>query len=174
MTAGGLLALDIATKTGWCYGRVPLRGATAIEAASSPPARPESGVLRVMTEAGGVGHFLAEFHFRLTRLLYDKRPAGLIIEAPLMPKMTSYETVRKLMSMAGIAEMLADQRGIRWRAVAQPASVKKHWTGKGNAKKDDMIAACRQRGWWVADDNEADALAIWDLGCHLYRKEMGK
>lgn len=78
------------------------------------------------------------------------------------------------MAMAGIAEMLADQRGIRWRAVAQPAAVKKHWTGRGNAKKPDMIVACRQRGWEVKDDNEADALAIWDLGCALYRMEMGR
>jgi Holliday junction resolvasome RuvABC endonuclease subunit len=174
MATGGLLALDIATRTGWAYGRVPLRGTTALEASAVRPPKPDSGIIRVLTEAGGLGHFLAEFEERLTGLLDDKRPGGLIIEAPLLPKLTSFETVCKLMSMAGIAQKVADQWRIRWRRIAQPASIKKHFAGKGNAKKPDMIAACRQRGWEVFDDNEADALAIWDLGCALYRKEMGR
>lgn len=169
--AGGLLALDIATRTGWAYGRVPVRGLSAIEAASLQPPQPESGVLRVLTQAGGVGHFLAEFHDRLDAMLAERRPGGLIIEAPILPKFTSFETVRKLMGMAGIAEMLADRRAIRWRAVAQPSAVKKHWTGKGNAKKPAMIAACEARGWTARDDNEADALALWDFGGALYRQE---
>ena len=32
--------------------------------------------------------------------------------------------------------------------------------GKGNASKDEMIGAMRQRGFQPGDDNEADALAI--------------
>jgi crossover junction endodeoxyribonuclease RuvC len=41
--------------------------------------------------------------------------------------------------------------------------IKKHWTGKGNAKKDAMMEAARARGFVVFDDNHADALAILDL-----------
>lgn len=41
--------------------------------------------------------------------------------------------------------------------------IKKFWTGKGNAKKDAMIAEARLRGYVPADDNEADALAILTL-----------
>jgi Holliday junction resolvasome RuvABC endonuclease subunit len=41
--------------------------------------------------------------------------------------------------------------------------VKKHWAGKGNAKKDEMIAAARARGFAPVDDNHADALAILSL-----------
>ena len=33
-------------------------------------------------------------------------------------------------------------------------------TGKGNADKQAMIAAMRERGFEPADDNEADAIAI--------------
>jgi hypothetical protein len=47
--------------------------------------------------------------------------------------------------------------------VPQPAGVgqiKKFWTGKGNATKDDMIAEARARGFDPVDDNEADALAL--------------
>jgi Holliday junction resolvasome RuvABC endonuclease subunit len=42
---------------------------------------------------------------------------------------------------------------------------KRHACGKGNASKDDVIAAMRARGFEPADDNEADAIAIllWAL-----------
>ena len=39
-------------------------------------------------------------------------------------------------------------------------TIKKHATGKGNAGKDEMIAAARSRGHYPKDDNEADALAL--------------
>lgn len=39
-------------------------------------------------------------------------------------------------------------------------TIKKHATGKGNAGKEEMILAVRQRGHSPSDDNEADALAI--------------
>jgi len=39
-------------------------------------------------------------------------------------------------------------------------TIKKSFTGKGNAGKDEMIAECRRRGFEPADDNEADAIAI--------------
>lgn len=38
--------------------------------------------------------------------------------------------------------------------------IKMAWTGKGNAKKDAMIAEARRRGYDPCDDNEADAIAI--------------
>lgn len=44
-------------------------------------------------------------------------------------------------------------------------AIKKGWTGKGNAKKDLMIAQAKLRGFSPADDNEADALAILSLAC---------
>ncbi|HNL88510.1 MAG TPA: hypothetical protein PKH05_05565 [Nitrospira sp.] len=39
-------------------------------------------------------------------------------------------------------------------------TIKKHATGKGNASKEDMIAAAQKRGHDPIDDNEADALAL--------------
>lgn len=38
--------------------------------------------------------------------------------------------------------------------------IKKAWTGRGTAKKDEMIAEARRRGFDPATDDEADALAI--------------
>lgn len=40
------------------------------------------------------------------------------------------------------------------------ATIKKDWTGKGNANKEAMIAECERRGFEPDDDNEADAIAI--------------
>lgn len=51
-------------------------------------------------------------------------------------------------------------------------TIKKFWTGKGNAKKDAMIAEAAARGFDVADDNEADALAL--LHCKLVEGGYGK
>ena len=44
-------------------------------------------------------------------------------------------------------------------------TIKKHATGKGNASKEDMIAAMVGMGYQVTDDNVADALALlhWAL-----------
>ena len=41
--------------------------------------------------------------------------------------------------------------------------IKRFWTGKGNAKKDDMMAEAARRGFAPRDDNEADALALFHL-----------
>lgn len=49
-------------------------------------------------------------------------------------------------------------------------AIKKHWTGKGNAKKEEMIAAAKAKGFAPADDNHADALAILSLACKLERQ----
>ena len=39
-------------------------------------------------------------------------------------------------------------------------TIKRHATGKGNAAKEEVIAAIRARGFDPKDDNEADALAL--------------
>lgn len=52
-----------------------------------------------------------------------------------------------------------DEHGIPWQGVPV-GEIKKFWTGKGNASKDEMIAEARRRGYDPADDNEADAIAI--------------
>ena len=53
-------------------------------------------------------------------------------------------------------------------------TIKKHATGKGNASKDEMVAAARLRGHAPTDDNEADALAIlhWAIQIHHDGQEV--
>ena len=40
-------------------------------------------------------------------------------------------------------------------------TIKKTFTGNGNASKDDMINVCREFGYDPKDDNQADAIAIY-------------
>ena len=42
-------------------------------------------------------------------------------------------------------------------------TIKKHITGKGNAPKEDVIAAVKNKGFLPIDDNEADSLALLDF-----------
>jgi Holliday junction resolvasome RuvABC endonuclease subunit len=57
-----------------------------------------------------------------------------------------------------------EQRSLPYQGVPV-GTIKRFATGKGNADKQAMIAAVRERGFEPADDNEADAIAIllWAL-----------
>lgn len=54
-----------------------------------------------------------------------------------------------------------EEHGIPYEGVPV-GTIKKHFTGSGNANKDRMIAECKARGYLPCDDNEADAIAIFD------------
>lgn len=56
-------------------------------------------------------------------------------------------------------EIFCDVNRIRLEQ-ASVTTVKKHWTGRGNAAKDDMVDEARRRGFKPVDDNAADSLAI--------------
>jgi hypothetical protein len=58
----------------------------------------------------------------------------------------------------------AEQRGVPYQGVPV-GTIKRYATGKGNAGKDAVMAAVRERGFTPSDDNEADAIALllWAL-----------
>jgi Holliday junction resolvasome RuvABC endonuclease subunit len=56
-------------------------------------------------------------------------------------------------------EMVAGQHNVKLLPVGV-GTIKKHWTGNGAAKKDEMIAEAKKRGFRPSTDNAADALAI--------------
>jgi hypothetical protein len=66
----------------------------------------------------------------------------------------------------------AELRGVPYQGVPV-GTIKRFFSGKGNAPKEAMIAAARARGFSPADDNEADAIAIllWAIetngGCRM-------
>ncbi len=52
-----------------------------------------------------------------------------------------------------------EQEGIPYQGIPV-GTIKKHITGKGNASKQSVIDAVKDRGHMPTDDNEADAIAI--------------
>lgn len=60
-----------------------------------------------------------------------------------------------------MVERLAARYRVVLASVAVP-TVKKHWTGSGRAKKEDMMAQAKARGFRPDSHNAADALAILD------------
>jgi Holliday junction resolvasome RuvABC endonuclease subunit len=66
--------------------------------------------------------------------------------------------------LQGVIMMWCEENGIEFKGVS-PSEVKKYATGKGNAKKDDMMAVARLM--WpdieLEDDNHADALFILSM-----------
>lgn len=66
--------------------------------------------------------------------------------------------------MQGIIKQFCDERDIPYRGYS-PSEIKKHATGKGNASKEDMIAAAKRKFIQInlVDDNHADALWVLDL-----------
>ena len=77
--------------------------------------------------------------------------------------------------LIAVIELWADFRGVRVEGV--PVSTLKKWaTGKGNAKKDLMVAVAKSRwpGQNIKDDNQADALHILDWVCVEVLKRRSK
>ena len=56
-------------------------------------------------------------------------------------------------------EAFCGAKDIPMYPVAVP-TIKKFWTGAGNAKKERMIESAKERGFHPVDDNHADALAL--------------
>ena len=84
-------------------------------------------------------------------------------------------TTLKLQGLCYHTELIGWARGIICRQV-HVAHWKKAFTGNGMASKAKaratggvypVILACRQRGWQVRDDNEADALGLFVYACGL-------
>jgi Holliday junction resolvasome RuvABC endonuclease subunit len=102
--------------------------------------------------------------------------------APLSLDLVAYEEVRHHAGVdaahiyGGIVSVLQSWcETLKIPYTALPVgTIKKHATGKGNAKKDAMLAAARERwpGQMVADDNQADALWIMDLAVKQYGKAV--
>ncbi len=61
--------------------------------------------------------------------------------------------------LLAILTEFCEERSIPYSGVPVQ-TIKRSWTGKGNASKDDMIRVAVEHGYDVTDDNEADAIAI--------------
>ena len=138
-----ILALDIATKTGWATETAG--GVWGLE-----PNRGESIGMRVVRFKAKVIELI---DLEDIDLIVYERPAGRNTRAI----MTQSE-------MIGVLIDLCEDRGINY-ACYSAGEIKKHATGKGNANKDMMVQHAKDK--WkdktIIDDNHADALWLLDL-----------
>ena len=138
-----ILALDLGTTMGWA-----LRNAGVIQHGfiSFKGHRYEGGGMRYLR----FGRWLSEV------------AASAEVSAVYFEEVRRHAGVDAAHVYGGLLATLTawcESRDIPYQGVPV-GTIKKHATGKGNASKEQVIAAMRALGHPVADDNEADALAL--------------
>ncbi len=156
-----ILALDVATKTGWFNG---VAGGTW----DFKLKRDESAGMRLL-----------RFRSKLQEVITLDRPELVVFEQ------TAGRFKSALIVQAeihGVMKTVLDDDGIPYKSYAATA-IKKFATGKGNAKKDAMIRSCVEKlGITPVDDNHADAIWLYKIAQEDYKfvgsenrdKEQGK
>lgn len=140
-----ILALDLGTTTGWA-----LRGFDSLITSgtvSFKPGRYDGGGMR---------------YLRFTNWLTEIDRLSGPIEAIYFEEVRRHAGTDAAHVFGGLLAVLTswgELRGVPYQGVPV-GTIKKFLTGKGNANKDAMITAARERGFSPADDNEADAIAI--------------
>lgn len=148
-----VLSLDCSTSVGWAF--FPAHGAP-----------PRCGTWKAPGSWSPEDYgprFLA-FHDWLADMLTTFEPDVLAFESPVLPRgsmslQTTEHTLRLLIGMAAIAELVAQLREVTCVEV-NVATAKKALAGNGRADKGDMLAAANARGFAVRDHHQADACAV--------------
>ena len=149
--------------------------------------RAVAGPFRAGKTNAAAGEVLNLFRDWLEERCRELQPRWIAFEAPYVPQVTparvrsasghavwtmpsrrtpiNIHTLRRLISLCGLVEMVAHQHRIECREEL-PTKITQSFTGHGNwagreNKKKATIRMCEVYGWPVANDNEADALALW-------------
>ena len=148
-----ILALDLGTQTGWAL--LDRDGDISSGTEGFKPQRFEGGGMR---------------YLRFKRWLTELKQAVDGLDAVYFEEVRRHAGIDAAHAYGGFMAHLTawcEHHQIPYQGVPV-GTIKKHATGKGNASKDEMVAAARLRGHMPADDNEADALAIlhWAIQIH--------
>lgn len=136
-----LLALDIATKTGW-------KTETASGTWDLKPNRGESESMRVVRFRSKVKDMVG---MESIDIIAYERPAGM-----------HKSSIMVASEMVGVLKLLCEE--LKLNLCCYSANeIKKFATGKGNAGKPQMIEAAIKLGFNPADDNEADAIHLYNM-----------
>lgn len=159
-----VLALDTSTHTGWAH-------------CSDVPGRPRFGTLDLPGwRRESIGRSYAKLHEFLDVKITAHGITHLVIERPLTVHAHAQDTGKNadlaaaLLGFVAVSECVASLKGIRCH-VESPQTVRKHFVGNGRPvdPKLAVVARCKQLGWKVCDDNQADALATWDYARAMLR-----
>jgi crossover junction endodeoxyribonuclease RuvC len=147
-----ILALDLASRTGWAVG-------------DASDARPASGSIRFATPGAslsavycGCRQWLSDF------VVADPEICLIVFEAPMTPQhmagFTAAHIIRILIGLCAVTEEFAYYRGLDVRE-AKVCDVREHFIGSNKIKRKEAkvatIDACHRLGWAPADGNAADA-----------------
>lgn len=136
-----ILALDIATHTGW-------KTETSSGVWNLKPNRGESEGMRVVRFKSKVREMI---NLENITLVSYERPAGM-----------HKSSIMVASEMVGVLKDLCIEMGVEL-ACYSASEIKRFATGKGNAKKDAMIDSAIKLGYFPQDDNEADAIHLYLL-----------
>lgn len=140
-----ILALDLGTTTGWALAQTDAQISSGSQ--SFKPQRFEGGGMRFL---------------RFKRWLTDIKQCSPNISLIVFEEVRRHAGVDAAHAYGGFMGQLTawcEHQQIPYEGVPV-GTIKKHATGKGNASKEQMIQAMQARNHSVADDNEADALAL--------------
>ncbi len=138
-----ILALDIATKTGWATNT-------------------SSGVWDFKLRHGeSAGMQVIRFKFKLKEIL-DTEDIDLIVYE--RPSGRNARAIQIQSQIIGVLMDICETNGIQYASYI-PSEIKRFATGKGNCGKPAMIAAAKKK--WpevdIVDDNHADALWLLEM-----------
>lgn len=165
MITGPIFALDLGQRCGFAVGRsTPVRSGTMILKTPSEP------------RAVAFSNLIAWLNEQWSR----ERPGLIVKEAPLplqafRDRRNSEAGVLMAYGLHGIVEAMGVRFGILVEQ-AHPATIRKHFVGKGRMgaraeTKAAVINRCRVLGYIprdCVDEDRADALAMWDFAASTH------
>jgi hypothetical protein len=160
---GKVLALDIASTTGWAYG--------------APGSVPVCGSHRLAKAGTERGEMYRHFRTWLDFLCSAHPPNLIVYESPAVPMImqgkTNIDTIKLLTGFAEHLEEWAYQY-CELRE-ARVSDVRVHFIGRNMRSVDatpKVMARCEQLGWPVTNHDEGDACALWDYQCGYLRPDL--
>ncbi len=169
MFRGDILALDLATNTGWAEGD-PDRA----------EAGPHFGSLRLAPEGSDQAAIFGGLIKFLGQRLEAFRPRTVVFEAPELYRLKSGKATRRtievLFGLPAVASGVCSRYSIHDLQEATPNDVRGFFIGDRKLKREHakaaVLAECRRRGWNVANDDEADACAMWAFMAAIKRPDL--
>jgi hypothetical protein len=142
---GAILALDLATTTGWALRTTD--GQVLSATVSFKPSRFDGGGVRYL-----------RFRAWLDSMAQNAGRIGVIYHEEVRSHVGT-DAAHVYGGLLATLTVWCEQNAIAYQGVPV-GTIKRFIAGKGNAHKDDVIAAVQNRGFNPGDDNEADAIAI--------------
>ena len=169
MQSGGILALDVARRTGWAYvTQAGIKRWPEHSTLGLPLSEMAYGARELGPAAMEHGQLYQRFRSFLAPKLTDLEPALLIVEAPIVANTGGREQLRRSIGLISMADEMAAARGLLIREAAI-ASWKKQFVGSGRASKEDVFDQCTRQGAEPQTQDAADAIGILSFGVSIWQ-----